>query len=245
MGTHHRPATMTTLRTILLTIAIPVFAVAGCAAAGQPSPTPPAPVTSAEQAVARVIATEPRLAGITPKNPDSIGQASWYEVAPASGVGAFVVTAEVGWGDCQAGCIERHQWNYAVRPDGVVTLVSENGGRVPDAAWPSAAAGRGSGIGGVATAGPVCPVERVPPDPDCAPRPVAGATIVIRDASGAEVARVTTAADGAFFASLSAGKYLVEPQPVQGLMGAAGSQSVTVVDGVATTILLAYDTGIR
>jgi hypothetical protein len=88
-------------------------------------------------------------------------------------------------------------------------------------------------------------VERVPPDPDCAARPVAGATIVIRDASGAEVARVTTAADGAFFASLSAGKYLVEPQPVQGLLGVAGSQSVTVVDGVATTIQLGYDTGIR
>jgi hypothetical protein len=102
-----------------------------------------------------------------------------------------------------------------------------------------------TGIAGVATAGPVCPVERVPPDPDCAPRPVAGATIVIRDASRAEAARVTTAADGTFFADVRPGDYVVEPQPKEGLMGVAGPQAVTVVEGVATTIQLGYDTGIR
>ena len=54
------------------------------------------------------------------------------------------------------------------------------------------------GIGGMATAGPVCPVERIPPDPACAPRPVAGAVVVVRDGTGREVARATTAADGRF-----------------------------------------------
>jgi hypothetical protein len=112
-------------------------------------------------------------------------------------------------------------------------------------AVPGATAAAGTGIRGVATAGPVCPVERVPPDPACAPRPVAGAVVLIRDASGAEVARATTAPDGTFAVNVGPGKYLVEPQPAQGLMGGAESQTVTVVEGVETTVHLEYDTGIR
>ena len=65
------------------------------------------------------------------------------------------------------------------------------------------------GIGGIATAGPVCPVERVPPDPKCVPRPVAGAVVVVRDGAGREVARATTAADGRFFVAVPPGTYVV------------------------------------
>ncbi len=123
------PTTMTIRAALLLVL---VLLGAGCAAAStDPSPTPPplpVPVTTPEQAVARVILAEPRLTGIAPRNPDAIGQASWYEVAPASGVGAFVVTVRIGWGDCPAGCIDQHVWHYAVAPDGAVTIVSEEGG---------------------------------------------------------------------------------------------------------------------
>jgi hypothetical protein len=101
-----------------------------------------------------------------------------------------------------------------------------------------------TGISGLATAGPVCPVERVPPDPACAPRPVAGARVVIRDASGTEVATTVTGLDGAFFVELEPGDYVVEPQPVQGLMGTAAQQSVSVGDG-SVVVQLDYDTGIR
>ena len=45
-------------------------------------------------------------------------------------------------------------------------------------------AGEKSGIAGVATAGPVCPVEKNPPDPACAPRPVDGAVLVFHGAAG-------------------------------------------------------------
>ena len=71
------------------------------------------------------------------------------------------------------------------------------------------------------TAGPVCPVERNPPDPSCAPRPVAGATIVIRDGLGGQVAAAVSGADGAFFVAVGAGDYVVDPRPVQGLLGTA------------------------
>ena len=106
-------------------------------------------------------------------------------------------------------------------------------------------AGQKTGIGGVATAGPVCPVEKNPPDPACAPRPVDGAVLVFSDAAGTEVARTTTAADGTFFAELPAGLYVVTPQPAKGLLGTPGPQSVTVTDGATARLDLAYDTGIR
>jgi hypothetical protein len=238
---------MTTIRTLLASAAL-VFAIVACSTAPATSPSPsPLLVTRPEQAIAQVIAKEPRLGGIGPLEPDRIGQAAWYEVQPASGVGAFVVVVAIGWGDCESGCIDSHRIVYAVAPDGTVSIVSEAGPPIPADAWPNAT-GTGSGqtgIGGVATAGPVCPVEKVPPDPACAPRPVAHATLVVRDGSGGEVARVATAADGSFFVAVPAGTYVVEPKPVDGLMGTAPPQDVTVGAGVTATITVVYDTGIR
>jgi hypothetical protein len=126
--------------------------VAACGGASAPSGSPGAspapsdggPVTTPEDAVARVVAHEPRFAGIMPRDPDMIGQASWYEVAPASGVGAYVVTFRVGWGDCPSGCIEEHTWVYAVAPDGTVTLQSEKGDSLPSDALPPPGGGGSS-----------------------------------------------------------------------------------------------------
>ena len=246
---YRRPCAMTSRRAPRLVILAAALAavIAGCAGGvAGPSTTPrPGPVTLPDQAVARVIATEPRLAGIEPLATDAIGQASWYGVAPASGVGVFVVDVRVGWGDCQAGCISEHSWVYAIGPDGAVSIVSETGDPVPPEAWPSPIGAGRTGIRGLATAGPVCPVERVPPDPACAPRPVVGAKLVIRDASGSEVAKIETGPDGAFFIELKPGEYVVEPQPVEGLMGTAAPQHASVGEGNATVVQLDYDTGIR
>ena len=102
-------------------------------------------------------------------------------------------------------------------------------------------------VHGTATAGPVCPVEK-PGDSACAPRPVAGATLVVKTAAGAEVARVTTGSDGSFAVSLAPGSYVLFPQPVNGLMGTAQPIPLTVAAGTipeATPITVEYDTGIR
>src|SRR4051812_30476243 len=82
------------------------------------------------------------------------------------------------------------------------------------------------GIAGTAVAGPVCPVEKAPPDPSCAPRPVAGAVIIARNGSGAEAGRATTAADGTFFITVAAGSYQLPPQPGAGGMDAGPGQDV-------------------
>jgi hypothetical protein len=236
------------LRRVIATMLVALLfaACAGAASGTLPgASTRPPGVTTPDDAVARVIAFEPRLTGIAPFDTGLIGQSSWYAVEPASGVGAFVVEVHVGWGDCEAGCIDEHRWVYAVSPDGTVSLVSESGPPVPTDAWPSPGGADATGIAGIAVAGPVCPVETVPPDPGCAPRPVAGAVLVIRDGAGSEVARTTTEADGSFFVELPAGDYLVEPQPVEGLLGTAPALEVTVVDGIPAQVQIEYDTGIR
>jgi hypothetical protein len=103
------------------------------------------------------------------------------------------------------------------------------------------------GVAGRVHAGPTCPVQKVPPDPACADRPVAGAVLVVKNATGAEVARVTSAADGSFSVALAPGDYVLVPQPVTGLMGTAQPLPLHVQgDGAAPAALdVVYDTGIR
>lgn len=242
---HRRPRLA--VMTALVAVAIAMAACGGSAGpSGAPSPTAGGgPVTTEAQAIARVIAHEPRLTGITKRDPDAIGQASWYEVQPASGVGAFVVSVRVGWGDCPAGCIDEHTWVYAIGPDWSVTLQSEGGPDVPADAWPSPATdGTATGLLISAVAGPTCPVETVPPDPACAPRAVV-ATIIVRDAQGADVTKAVTDPTGTVFVALDPGAYIVIGTPVEGFMGTPEEQPATVADGATTPVTLAYDTGIR
>ena len=102
----------------------------------------------------------------------------------------------------------------------------------------------GTGLAIIALAGPTCPVE-TPGDPACAPRPVAGARVVILDAGGREVTAIVLDAKGAGVAAVAAGRYVVRAQPAAGLMGTPEPMDVAVVDGSLTPVTLSYDTGIR
>jgi hypothetical protein len=93
-------------------------------------------------------------------------------------------------------------------------------------------------------AGPTCPVERVPPDPDCADQPVAGAVLVITDEDGSEVARLVSNQAGRFQIRLPNGVYQLHPQPYDGLLGTAPMQEF-VVEAGPLELDAAYDTGIR
>lgn len=217
------------------------------AAPASARPAPVVPVTTEADAWRAVVAAKPQFAGFLAHDPSLIGQSGWWDARPASGVGAFVVTVSAGWGDCQSGCIDTHTWTYAVTPDGAVRLLSETGPVVPpDVLAPDAGAGRtGTGIAGHAAAGPVCPVESNPPDPACAPRPVAGAVIRVTDPSGAEVATATTDELGAYVVILPPGDYFVTADPVDGLMGTPEPIPAAVAPDVLVTVDLTYDTGIR
>ena len=109
-------------------------------------------------------------------------------------------------------------------------------------ASPTAALGR---LAGIAVAGPTCPVVTDPPQSGCDDRPVAGATLLIVDEAGDEVATATTGDDGRFRVDLPAGTYEVQPQEVDGLMGMAPPVTATVVIGQSVDVTVSYDTGIR
>jgi hypothetical protein len=249
---------------------IPTFAAAlvlvliACASgAGSTAPPSVAPPTASpsvatvtiitpEEAAARVAELVPSLAGIGPRDPNVIGGCCFWEASATDG--GFRVAYEVGWGDCPAGCIERHQWTYDVSSDGNVQLVEESGPPVPEGVPGAGASGIGSGGGGGilpggngiigrAVAGPTCPVV-TEGDAACDDRPITGATVLVLDSRGTEIARLRTDADGRFSVTLPAGPYTVEPQPVTGLMGTPEPIPVTVADGFVT-VDLAYDTGIR
>ena len=115
----------------------------GAAATSPPAPSPSAgSIATPEQAAARVMEENPQLEGIEPKDPNLIGGCCFWEAMPAAD--GFDVTFEVGWGDCPAGCIDRHRWTYSVSRDGVVTLMSESGPAVP-AGEPGSGAGASTG----------------------------------------------------------------------------------------------------
>jgi len=107
---------------------------------------------------------------------------------------------------------------------------------------PSRSAAQGN-VAGIAVAGPVCPVAKIPPDPRCDPRPVPGARLQVTDGAGRPVARTTTDETGRFAFTLPPGRYRLVPQPVQGLLGTPGSTELTVPSPGELTVR--YDTGIR
>jgi hypothetical protein len=100
---------------------------------------------------------------------------------------------------------------------------------------------------GTVTAGPVCPVEASSPDPRCAPRPVPGAVIVVTDATGQELGRVTTGPDGSYSLVIGqTGTVVVTAQPVDGLPGTPSPISITLpAPSTITRVDLEFDTGIR
>jgi len=207
-----------------------------------PSPTqPPATqVTSAAQAAALVFARE-HIGRMSPLMANMVGQSTWYE-AFEDGDG-YTVSVTAGAGDCQAGCIERHTWTYHVSLDGTVTLVSEEG---DDIGIPTATGTTDPlTLNIILTSGPTCPVVQNPPDPNCAPRPVVNAEVVVFDASGQQVASGTSAADGTVALRLPAGAYYVVPEMVENLLGKAAPLAFAGVGGDTVGLIFEYDTGIR
>lgn len=158
MTSHPRPSLATPRRTILVLAAALAILAAACGQATTPPPsasTPPpstaasapasaAAVTTPEAAAALVLASDSRFTGIEPKNPDLIGGCCFYEVTPKGD--GYTVMVEIGWGDCPAGCINRHHWFYTVTNDGTVTFDKEDGPAVPTGV-------PGSAIGDRITAG--------------------------------------------------------------------------------------------
>lgn len=99
-------------------------------------------------------------------------------------------------------------------------------------------------VRGRVRAGPTCPVETHPPNPDCEDQVVAGAMLRFYDEDGEQVAVVESNGEGRFTLRLLPGKYLVEPQPDDRYLGTAPSEEFVL--GEENVFLdIRYDTGIR
>jgi hypothetical protein len=100
-------------------------------------------------------------------------------------------------------------------------------------------------ITGRLVAGPTCPVETDPPDPECAPRVVADAEIVARLPDGAEI-RARSGEDGRFRLVLPPGAVTITFAAVEGLMLAPDPITTTLGENQALDLSdVSYDTGIR
>jgi hypothetical protein len=104
-----------------------------------------------------------------------------------------------------------------------------------------------AGLKGRIQEGPTCPVERTPPDPQCAPRPIS-ATLRIRPADNrSEYIQVHSDKRGRFTVELVPGTYVVHPLRVHGseFPRPPAPFKVTIHAQRFTHITVTYDTGIR
>ncbi len=97
---------------------------------------------------------------------------------------------------------------------------------------------------GTVTTSPTCPVERIPPEPQCAPRPYA--TDIAINGVGSDGPSVVTQSDerGYFSVILYEGTYLVRAQS-HATLPRCGEQTVTVIASATTSIAIDCDSGIR
>lgn len=101
-----------------------------------------------------------------------------------------------------------------------------------------------SGIRGMVSIGPTCPVVQFPPAGACDDKPYE-TTIDIHNAAGSRMAVATSKSDGTFEVSLPPGTYTLKPNTPQGRMPYAKEQTVTVPATGYVKVTIQYDSGIR
>lgn len=110
----------------------------------------------------------------------------------------------------------------------------------------ASAVASGSGIRGRVVASPTCPVERDPPDPQCAPRGFSALLRVYRLSDHHTVARPRTTDQGRFTVRLPAGRYGLSARPAaRGRLPTCPRVRATVRKGTYTRITIDCDSGIR
>lgn len=99
-------------------------------------------------------------------------------------------------------------------------------------------------IHGQVLLGPICPVERIPPDPACAPKPYKTTINVLRTPTGAPYKKVATDALGRFTISLAPGKYILRATS-RSIYPRCTDKAIKVLAKKSLTIKIDCDTGIR
>lgn len=94
--------------------------------------------------------------------------------------------------------------------------------------------------------GPVCPVESVPPNPACAPKPFSTTVRIQPNGQSAYHATISsTDSSGSLSISLIPGTYTVQPHYETSDLPRCTSQQVKIVAGQTVRLSFTCDTGIR
>ena len=101
-----------------------------------------------------------------------------------------------------------------------------------------------SGITGTVTLGPTCPVERIPPDPNCAPKPYPTSISIMKAGTTGIIKTIQSAANGIFSVDLVPGAYTLQAQSGN-VLPRCPVVSVDVKNGQYITANISCDTGIR
>ncbi len=103
-----------------------------------------------------------------------------------------------------------------------------------------------SGIKGTVMAGPTCPVERDPPDPQCADKPIQTNIWISSKINPQQViATASSDTEGAFQVSLPPGEYVIQAGSSGVPYPRCNDTSATVGPAGYTAVTVSCDTGIR
>ncbi len=108
--------------------------------------------------------------------------------------------------------------------------------------------GQGGQLEGTISIGPICPVETVPPSPDCLPtaETYKAYPVSIWSSDGTKrIALITPAPDGSFSMELSPGQYLIKQDKNNGIGGSNLPIKIVITPEEKTTVSIDIDTGIR
>lgn len=127
-------------------------------------------------------------------------------------------------------------------PDG--SAVGRTGPNCEFAACPTTG---NSGIKGTVLLGPTCPVERIPPDPQCADRTYKTSFVVTAQGAPTQIIKqFTSGTDGKFSVYLVPGEYAISPSKTASIYPrCSGQEAIQVEKNKYTEITLQCDTGIR
>lgn len=104
-----------------------------------------------------------------------------------------------------------------------------------------------SGVEGTVTYGPTCPVQHLPPEPTCEPRPYV-VDIAIKSLDGkTTIAQTSSGADGRYKINVKPGSYLIQTVNLRGSIESLGEYSgkVTVFNNKFTHLDIEIDSGMR
>jgi hypothetical protein len=112
---------------------------------------------------------------------------------------------------------------------------------------PASPVGGSGSVTGYLHLGPTCPVERIPPDPNCAERAYGDAKVDIRlKSSGTLAERLVSDATGSFRVDIAPGTYTITAGPkTGGFLPRCNETEVVVTANKVTNVDIFCDTGIR